>query len=92
MAVPAASTPIASSLQSQLLCGECHGPILRDWDQGIHGKTVGYWDPEQGDEEMTVRLLCVECHLPHNPTFAPMMPLAGPITRVDGPGAKEGSH
>jgi hypothetical protein len=78
--------------QSYLLCGECHGPILRDWDQGIHGSTTGYWDMSRDDGETTVRKLCVECHLPHNPTYAPMMPLAGPITRVAGPGAKEGSH
>jgi len=74
--------------QSQLLCGECHGPILRDWDLGIHGKTVGYWDPEQGDEEMTVRLLCVECHLPHRPAFPPQEPMPAPVLRVDGPGVK----
>jgi hypothetical protein len=72
--------------QSHLLCGECHGPVLRDWDRGIHGKTVGYWDPEQGEEAMTVRLLCVECHLPHRPAFASLMPMPAPVLRIDGPG------
>ena len=89
--------------ESHLLCGECHGPKLRDWDKGIHGSTTGYWDMARGDEDATVRKLCIECHLSHSPAFPAMMPLAGPITRVDGPGAKhavdsggpdqeEGSH
>ncbi len=76
--------------ESQFLCGSCHGPILLDWELGIHGKTVGYWDPDQGDEEMTVRLLCVECHGPHRPTFLSMQPMAAPVLRVDGPGT--GAH
>ncbi len=78
--------------QSHLLCGECHGPKLRDWDKGIHGSTTGYWDMTRDDGETTLRKLCVECHLSHSPAFPSMMPLAGPVTRVDGPGAKEGSH
>ena len=73
--------------ESHLLCGECHGPKLRDWDRGIHGSTTGYWDMSRDDGETTVRKLCVECHLPHNPSFASMIPMAGPVTRVDGPGA-----
>ena len=77
---------------SHLLCGECHGPILRDWDLGIHGKTVGYWNPEQGDEDATVRLLCVECHLPHRPAFSPYQPMPAPVLRVDGPGSHKGKH
>jgi uncharacterized CHY-type Zn-finger protein len=74
--------------QSHLLCGECHGPILRDWEWGIHGKTVGYWDPKLGGEQQTIRLLCVECHDSHRPAFRSMMPLAAPVTRVDGPGRR----
>lgn len=74
--------------ESHLLCGECHGSKLRDWDLGIHGSTTGFWDMARDDGETTVRKVCVECHLPHNPAFASMMPLAGPVTRVDGPGAK----
>jgi len=78
--------------QSQFLCGECHGPILRDWDLGIHGKTVGYWDPAQGDQEQTVRLLCVECHLPHRPAFPALLPMPAPVLRIDGPGAAKAHH
>lgn len=74
--------------QSHLLCGECHGPKLRDWDRGIHGSTTGFWDMTLDDGETTVRKLCVECHLPHNPAFASMMPMAGPITRIPGPGSR----
>jgi len=74
--------------QSQLLCGECHGPKLRDWEKGIHGKTIGYWDPALGDADSTVRLLCVECHLPHRPAFPSYLPMPAPVQRIDGPGAK----
>jgi len=28
---------------SQMLCGSCHGPTLRDWQAGAHGRTSGYW-------------------------------------------------
>lgn len=69
--------------ESHLLCGGCHGPKLRDWDEGIHGKTTGYWDLAQGEEEASVRKLCVECHQPHSPAFAAMMPQPGPIPRLD---------
>lgn len=75
--------------ESHLLCGECHGPKLRDWDRGIHGATTGYWDMSRDEDESTTRKLCVECHLPHSPAFAAMTPMAGPVTRIDGPG---GSH
>ncbi len=78
--------------QSHLLCGECHGPMLRDWDLGIHGKTVGYWDVDQGDEESTVRLLCVECHMPHRPAFPSYEPMPAPVLRIDGPGSHDRHH
>ncbi len=29
--------------QPQKLCGKCHGPIYRDWRDGIHGKRIGMW-------------------------------------------------
>ena len=91
--------------QSHLLCGECHGPELRDWELGMHGKTTGFWDLSRDQEDVSLRLLCVDCHPPHNPAFPGVMPEAGPVTRLDGPGAhhptpsahspsadKEGSH
>jgi len=77
---------------SHLLCGECHGPKLRDWDRGIHGKTTGFWDQNQDEDELSVRKLCVECHAPHSPAFPSMQPLAGPVLRLDPIGHSEESH
>jgi len=78
--------------QSQMLCGQCHGPILKDWEHGIHGRTNGYWNREMDTEDITTRLLCVECHIPHAPAFPSFMPKPGPISRIDniskpGPGS-----
>lgn len=78
--------------ESQLLCGECHGPELRDWERGIHGATTGYWDLARDEDGASVRMLCVECHTPHDPAFPSLQPLAGPVTRVDGPGARRESR
>ncbi len=74
--------------ESQFLCGSCHGPILRDWTSGIHGKTTGYWDPALGEEDQTVRMLCVECHDSHRPAFRSEIPQPAPVLRIDGPGDK----
>jgi hypothetical protein len=30
--------------ESTKLCGSCHGPTLRDWLAGAHGRISGYWD------------------------------------------------
>lgn len=59
------------------LCAECHGPIYRDWQSGAHGKTIGYWNTDLGE---AVKLKCSECHDPHHPAYAPMVPLPGPNT------------
>jgi hypothetical protein len=59
------------------LCAECHGPVWRDWERGIHGRTVDYWDASRGPRR---RLTCVECHDPHVPAYDPMQPLPGPHT------------
>jgi hypothetical protein len=50
------------------LCGGCHGDKGRDWRAGIHGQTVGYW---RGPK---VRMSCTNCHDPHNPWFAAIVP------------------
>ncbi len=68
--------------QSQLLCGECHGPILTDWELGIHGKTTGFWDPALDKNSRSVKKLCVECHNPHAPAFPPMTALPPPVPRL----------
>ena len=78
--------------ESQLLCGQCHGPILSDWEHGVHGKTTGYWDRSRDVEGISTRMLCVECHIAHAPRFRGMMPLAAPVTRIDNishPGHRE---
>jgi len=57
---------------SYLLCGQCHGPKLRDWRLGLHGKRTGEWN---GTKEYK---LCVHCHSPHAPRFPPMHPMPRP--------------
>ena len=57
------------------LCGSCHGPTLRDWDAGAHGRTNGYWDHAQGAME---RLVCANCHNPHAPHIPTRAPAPGP--------------
>lgn len=63
--------------QSSLLCAQCHGTTHRDWQQGMHGKTMGSWRNEDPRQR---RLACVECHDPHSPAFDPFRPLPGPRT------------
>ncbi len=60
---------------SQLLCGSCHGPTLRDWEAGAHGRTSGYWDRTAGAID---RKICVNCHDPHSPHFPGRQPAPGP--------------
>jgi len=60
---------------SQLLCGSCHGPTLRDWEAGVHGRTSGYWDLALGAAD---RKLCANCHNPHSPKFPGRPPAPGP--------------
>lgn len=63
--------------QSAKLCSNCHGPSYRQWQRGVHGKTLGFWDKERGEAR---KLTCVQCHDPHSPHYAPMAPLPGPNT------------
>lgn len=58
--------------ESYRLCGQCHGPKLRDWKLGIHGKRTGNWN---GQKEY---LLCVHCHDPHDPKFKSLKPMPRP--------------
>jgi len=60
---------------SPKLCGSCHGPTLRDWEAGAHGRTSGYWNRKpQADD----RKVCVNCHNPHSPRFPSRKPAPGP--------------
>lgn len=60
------------------LCAKCHGPTYRDWQNGAHGRTNGFWDQTKGPIR---RLGCTECHDPHQPrvpALDPVAPLPGP--------------
>ena len=58
--------------ESYRLCGQCHGPQLKNWRAGDHGRRTGYWN---GQKEY---LLCASCHNPHSPAFKPIEPLPPP--------------
>lgn len=60
---------------STALCGSCHGPTLRDWDAGAHGRISGYWQNERGAAR---RVDCVNCHDPHLPKFPGRAPAPPP--------------
>lgn len=57
------------------LCGKCHGPVYRDWRNGVHGRRTGFWNLTMGSSK---RLLCIQCHDPHKPKFGSLAPLPGP--------------
>lgn len=63
---------------TMVLCGQCHGPQLRDYEHGSHGGMTGYWDLTAGPR---VRNHCVMCHDPHDPAFPLLAPLPGPRDR-----------
>ena len=67
-----------SFTESYKLCGQCHGPKLRDWKLGIHGKRTGMWNgPKQ-------YLLCVHCHTnPHQPRYPKLAPDPPPLRPED---------
>ena len=59
--------------ESYKLCGQCHGPKLRDWKAGEHGKRTGSWS---GNKDY---LLCASCHNPHSPSIKPITPEPAPV-------------
>ena len=63
-----ASGELISFEESYKLCGQCHGPKLRDWKAGIHGRRIGDWN---GRKQY---LLCAHCHDPHSPRYKKMKP------------------
>jgi hypothetical protein len=67
-----ASGNLVSFEESYFLCGQCHGTLFRDWKAGIHGKRTGFWNAKKQYR------LCVHCHNPHHPKFAPLKPLPPP--------------
>jgi len=67
-----ASGTLVTFEQSYRLCGQCHGPKLRDWRVGVHGKRTGQWNGKRR------YLLCAHCHDPHSPRFKPLRPMPPP--------------
>lgn len=76
-----------SQQNSVVLCAKCHGPTYRDWDAGVHGRRNGYWIKSKGPQ---TRLQCIQCHDPHQPSFAAMKPL--PALRYPARAANGHSH
>ncbi|MBL9119110.1 MAG: hypothetical protein JNL80_04255 [Phycisphaerae bacterium] len=64
-------------VDSPNLCAQCHGTLFRDWQAGVHGKTLGSWRTGSAEQR---RLQCVECHDPHSPKYPPFEPLPPPNT------------
>lgn len=62
---------VIPSTDPALLCSKCHGPTYREWQVGIHGRQNGSWER---DNPARTKLLCIQCHDPHQPKFAPMTP------------------
>lgn len=59
--------------ESYILCGQCHGPKLRDWRNGVHGRRTGLWNGQKK------YLLCAHCHNPHSPRFKKIKPEPAPV-------------
>jgi hypothetical protein len=72
-----ASGKLVDFTESYKLCGQCHGPALRNWKAGEHGKRTGSWS---GKKQY---LLCASCHNPHAPKFQPLKPLPPPVRPRD---------
>ncbi|MGZ8939846.1 MAG: hypothetical protein ACXW32_11600 [Limisphaerales bacterium] len=67
---------------SMTLCSQCHGPQKRDYDMGLHGGMLGYWDLKKGGR---TRNTCINCHDPHAPAFPLVMPVFPPRDRISTP-------
>lgn len=68
------------------LCGQCHGPQMKDYEHGAHAGLNGYWDLTRGPQ---VKNNCVDCHNPHAPQFPKMQPTFKPRDRfLEPPRAK----
>jgi len=78
-----------SYTQVPLLCSQCHGTTYRDWQRGMHGKTMGSWETGSAEKQ---RLTCPQCHDPHAPAFPPYEPLPAPDTLRMGDQPSEVHH
>ena len=73
-----ASGKLIDFTESYKLCGQCHGPKLREWKNGVHGKRTGYWNGKKK------YLLCAHCHNPHSPKYKKMKPEPAPNDPMKG--------
>lgn len=64
------------------LCAQCHGPQMRDYENGVHGGMMGHWDRTKGPQQ---KLNCVDCHFAHQPKFPQMQPDFKPRDRFLAP-------
>ncbi|MBI2336162.1 MAG: hypothetical protein HYU97_05315 [Deltaproteobacteria bacterium] len=61
--------------EAYVVCGQCHGTILRDWKKNIHGRRVGKWvSPAEAQATS-----CTECHNSHGPKFKALKPMPPPV-------------
>jgi hypothetical protein len=60
------------------LCGQCHGPQIRNFWKGSHGGGRGYWDRTKGP---WIRNSCIACHPAHAPRYPIVMPAPPPNDR-----------
>lgn len=73
--------------EGYMLCGQCHGDRLRDWNLGIHGRQTGSWSG------LKTRVSCPTCHNPHQPKFQPIEAKPAPLPlREDRVGSPKGAH
>ncbi|MBF0131254.1 MAG: hypothetical protein HQL75_01535 [Magnetococcales bacterium] len=68
--------------QATILCAQCHGRKVTDWQFGIHGKRSGRW---QGERQIHP---CSTCHNPHEPAWLPLAPSTPPAP----PGTQQPWH
>lgn len=71
---------------SYLLCGQCHFREMEDWQHGVHGKRIGFWQGER------VFRICTECHMAHSPAFIPVAPDPPPLPAVGHPASRLKEH
>ncbi len=67
--------PLEEAMQ---LCSQCHGPKRVAYDHGAHGGKTGYWDLSRGAQKKNH---CVDCHDPHTPQIARVIPARRPVDR-----------
>ena len=55
-----------------MVCQTCHFEVVRDWNNGHHGKRVGGWN------KPSLQTQCIDCHKAHDVYFKAMKAYAPP--------------